>query len=235
MKQRIWELDALRGLCLLGVMAVHLIFDLTSLYALVDWTPSALFVFIKQWGGVVFLLLSGICVTLGSKPVRRGLMVFAAGLLVNLVTWGMWHFGFSDRGILIYFGALHCLGTCMLLWALFRRLPRWALTALGVILAALGLYFDTLTVTNPWLFPLGLTTDAFLTSDYFPLLPHLGFFLLGAALGRTLYREKKTLFPKVNDLKAPVRGLCWVGRNSLPVYLLHQPVLNGLCMLLSLL
>ena len=37
MKKRVWELDALRGLCLLGVVAVHLIFDRTVLYRIIRW------------------------------------------------------------------------------------------------------------------------------------------------------------------------------------------------------
>ena len=85
MKSRIWELDALRGLCILGVIAVHLVYDVTVLYRLVVWTPPALFQFIQRWGGVLFLLISGICVTLGSRCVKRGLVVFSCGMLISAV------------------------------------------------------------------------------------------------------------------------------------------------------
>ena len=37
MKKRIWELDAFRGLCLLGMVLIHLIYDLTELYGFVGW------------------------------------------------------------------------------------------------------------------------------------------------------------------------------------------------------
>ena len=77
MKQRIWELDALRGLCILGMVAVHFVYDLVELYGLVQWQYPALFSFIKDWGGVLFLVLSGICVTLGRSHIRRGLQVLA--------------------------------------------------------------------------------------------------------------------------------------------------------------
>ena len=72
MKKRIWELDAFRGLCIIGVVIVHLIFDMVDLYPILDWQYPAWFFFLKQWGGTVFLVLSGICVTLGSRSVRRG-------------------------------------------------------------------------------------------------------------------------------------------------------------------
>ncbi len=233
MKKRIWELDAFRGICLLGVIFVHFVYDLTVLYRLITWEPPAVFIFVQQWGGVLFLLLSGICVTLGSRFVRRGLVVLAAGLLISAVTYGMYALHFADKSILIYFGVLHCLGACMLLWVCFRRLPWWALAILGCGIAALGLYFQTVRVANPWLFPLGLTTENFLSADYFPLFPNLGFFLLGAALGKTLYRGQKSLFPQVNAQNPILRFLQWLGRQSLWVYLLHQPILNGICMLLS--
>lgn len=84
-----------------------------------------------------------------------------------------------------------------------------------------------------FLFPLGLMAEGFVSSDYFPLAPNLGWFLLGMILGRTLYKEKRTLFPRVNSGSAPIRFLSWCGRNSLLIYLLHQPILEGLTYLLS--
>lgn len=234
MKQRIWELDAFRGLCILGVMIVHFVYDLVDLYGLISWEYPAWFSFVKNWGGVLFLLLSGICVTLGSRSVRRGLIVIAAGMIVSAVTYGMYRFGFADKSITIYFGVLHCLGVCMLLWTAFKKLPWWALVVIGCIFVATGMYFRELTVESPWLFPLGLTTPTFASSDYFPLLPYLGFFLLGAAMGRTVYAKKQTLLPKVNSRNFILRFLQWCGRQSLLIYLLHQPVLSGICTLISL-
>lgn len=232
MKKRIWELDAFRGICLIGMIGVHLVYDLTVLYKIITWQPPDIFVFVQRWGGLLFLLLSGICVTLGSRSVRRGIIVFIAGLIVSGVTYGMYRFGFSGKSIVIYFGALHCLGVCMLLWGCFRKLPWWALALFGLAFTALGLYFRTLTVENPWLFPLGLTTQTFVTSDYFPILPNFGYFLLGAVLGKTLYRRKETLLPGVNPKNPILRFLQWMGRQSLWIYLLHQPILNGICMLI---
>jgi uncharacterized membrane protein len=88
-------------------------------------------------------------------------------------------------------------------------------------------------VETNWLYPIGLITPAFSSGDYFPLLPHFGFFLIGAAAGRIFYAQKKTLFPWVNEKSILLRPLIFLGRHSLWVYLLHQPILNGLCLLLS--
>ena len=234
MKNRIWELDAFRGLCILGMVIVHFIFDLTELYGIIRWDAPALFSFVQNWGGVLFLLLSGICATLGSRSIRRGIIVFLCGMICTAVTAGMYLLDMADSFIVIRFGVLHCLGLCMILWAAFRKLPTWVLTALGIVLIGLGFRFQGIRVEAQWLFPLGLVSRGFSSSDYFPLLPNLGYFLLGSVLGRTLYRTKQSLLPDVNTRGPVLRFLMFCGRQSLFIYLLHQPVLSGLCMLLSL-
>lgn len=233
MKKRIWELDVLRGVCILGMVVVHLIYDLQTFFSLPFLADSRLFDLIKQWGGVLFLLISGICVTLGSHPVRRGLIVFACGLLCSAVTAGMYFLNMADKSIIIYFGVLHCLGVCMLLWPLFKRLPVWALGLLGLGLTVLGLWISgNVVVDFPWLIPLGLVPGDFASSDYFPLLSNLGFFLVGAFLGKTLYRKKETLLPRVNPANPVLAFFTRLGKWSLPVYLLHQPIITGLLYLI---
>ena len=233
MKKRIWELDVLRGVCILGMVAVHLIYDLQTFFSLPFLADSQLFAIVKQWGGVLFLLISGICVTLGSHPVRRGLIVFACGLICSAVTAGMYFLNMADKSIIIYFGVLHCLGVCMLLWPLFKRLPVWALGLLGLGLTVLGLWISgNVVVDFPWLIPLGLVPGDFASSDYFPLLSNLGFFLVGAFLGKTLYRKKETLLPRVNPANPVLAFFTRLGKWSLPVYLLHQPIITGLLYLI---
>lgn len=235
MKNRIWELDALRGICILGVIAVHFVYDITELYALADWDLPDIFLFVQQWGGVLFLLISGICATLGSRSVRRGAIVFACGLLCSAVTYGMYRLNMATVDIIIYFGVLHCLGVCMLVWPIFKKQSWPSLLSLGAALVAIGLLLPEFPpVDFPWLMPLGLPWRGFSSSDYFPLLPNLGFFLAGAALGRIAYREQKTLLPKINANTPVLRFLQSCGKHSLWIYLLHQPILNGICWLLML-
>lgn len=234
MKKRIWELDAARGICILGMIVVHAVYDMVELYRLVSWEYPAIYSFVQRWGGVLFLLISGICVTLGSRSVKRGLIVLGCGLLVSAVTVGMYLLDFADKSILIYFGVLHCLGTCMLLWPVFKKLPNWALVAMGTAMVLAGLYLDGhVRVDHYFLVPLGVMPSLFQTSDYFPLLPNLGFFLLGAVLGRTLYRKKESLLPKVNSRNPVLRFLQFLGRHSLEIYLLHQPLLSGIFTLIA--
>lgn len=233
MKRRIWELDALRGICLLVMFAIHITYDLVVLYDVWDLSDPRLFNFSQDWGGMPFLVLSGLCATLGSRPVRRGLLVFLCGMLCTLTTAGMYWLNFSGKSIIIYFGVLHCLGCCMMLWPVFRKLPTWLLAVLGVAIIAVGLYLvRNVTVDFIWLTPLGIPSHTFSSSDYFPLLPNLGYFFVGSVLGRTLYRNKTSLLPNVNENIWILRFLRFFGKHSLLIYLLHQPILAGVIALL---
>ena len=83
----------------------------------------------------------------------------------------------------------------------------------------------------PFLFPLGLPGPGFYSADYFPLIPWIFLFWAGLFLWRFLrpYAEET-----VRGWPA-CRPLVWLGRHSLWVYLLHQPVLLGFIFLLSIL
>lgn len=230
-KARIWELDALRGIAILCVIVLHLLYDLQTF---LGWhsldNPTVHLV--MQYGGVLFVVLSGLCATLGSRSFRRGVLVFVCGMAVTLVTWAMTRLGLADDSVRIRFGVLHLLGICMMLWPLLKRLPTWTLAALGVVLVVLGYWFVGLRVECRWLFPLGLKYEGFFSADYFPMCPQLGWFLLGTVLGRTAYREKRTLLPRFPSQAAPVRFFRWCGTHSLWIYLLHQPLIYGLLELL---
>lgn len=218
--KRIWELDALRGLGILSVIILHLLYDLSSPILLNPVVDA-----FRRGVGIFFVLLSGLCVTLGKKTLKRGLTVFFWAMVITAVTAIMAHWGFLPRTTVIRFGVLHLLGVCMLLWPLWKKLPTWALMAVAVVLVMLGHGVKHILVESPWLFPLGLRRGDFSSGDYFPLLPFLGWFLLGAGLGRTIYKEKQTRFPRVCEKGPVLAGLCWCGRNCLLLYLLHQPVL----------
>ena len=222
MVKRFWELDALRGICLLGMVGIHLLYDLNIS---LPWPLQLL----QDWGGCVFLLLSGVCVTLGHHPVRRGLVVLGCGMICTLVTWGIYALGFASSQMVIWFGVLHCLGVCMLLWPLFQRFSSHFVGVFGGISVLLGFYMENLLLSTPLLVPLGIRFPGFASADYFPLLPNLGFFLLGTVVGRKLYRKKQSLVPNLR----PNRFLCFCGRHSLLIYLLHQPILYGILLILN--
>ena len=228
--KRIWELDALRGIMILGVVVVHLLFDLDYFLRL-DVVKNPVLQYCLDRCGFLFVVLSGVSVTLGRRSIRRGLQVFSCGMVITIVTAGMYFFGMADKFIIIYFGVLHLLGVCMLLWPVFKKLPPWALALLGAAFVALGVWLRGIRADTFWFVPLGLVFPGFSSSDYFPLFPHLGWFLLGAAAGKILYKEK------VSRLPASWSGLFgffqFCGRHSIWIYLIHQPILYGIMMLFA--
>ena len=229
---RIWELDALRGFCILCVIAVHLIFDL-GFFIGVDLHLPGWYVFIQQYGGVIFVILSGCCATLGSRSFHRGLIVFGCGMVISLVTFSMYKLGMATRDVIVWFGVLHLLGLCMMLYPLYKRLPTQALLAIGAALVVAGYLISGTIVETGFLFPLGLVRADFVSSDYFPLLPHLGWYMLGTVLGRTIYAQKQTRLPGRFQNTPLARFFCWCGRQSLFIYMLHQPIVYGLLELIA--
>lgn len=225
-KERIWELDALRGIMILMVVFIHLCFDLDYFLG-IDLVKNPVVQTIMDHCGMSFVVLSGLCASIGPRSLRRGVRIFLWGMVITAVTAGMALLGLADRFIIIYFGVLHLIGSCMILWPLLRRLPLWAWAVLSALFIGLGRWFSGLRFGSMLLMPLGLPGAGFSSSDYFPLLPGLGWFLAGACLGAVLYRRKQTLLPRFPAQSLPVRGLRWCGTHSLWIYLIHQPVLYG--------
>ena len=229
---RIWEIDALRGLLILCVIASHALFYASNVLGALELPDFVRFV--MQYGGTLFVVLSGLSATLGSRSFRRGLMVLAGGMVLTLGSYAGVLLGWLGESMIIRFGVLHLLGLSMLLYPLLRKLPSPALGALAVGIIALGYWFELgpVRVEARFLFPLGLRFQGFSSGDYFPLAPCLGWFCLGILLGRSWYAEKRTRFPQVNAEATVLRFFRWCGRNSLYIFILHLPLLGLVMMLL---
>lgn len=183
---------------------------------------------------VVFILLSGFCVQLGHHTLRRGAQVFGAGALVTAVTL---LFMPEDR---VVFGVLTLLGSAMLLTGLLekplRRIPPAAGFAISAVLFALTrnvsagyLGFGSLRLWLPQTLYANCVTAYFgfypwwfYSTDYFALLPWLFLFWAGYFLYDVVGRQR--MEPLRRSICPP---LGWLGRHSLLLYLLHQPVIYG--------
>ena len=252
---RIWELDTLRGITLISMAVYHAMWDLVYLFGLrADWyneTPGYLWQQSICW---CFILLSGFCWGLGRKPLKRGLMVFGGGALVTAVTVLVMP---AER---VVFGVLTLIGSAMLLMiplhTLFRKIPA-QLAPIGA-LASVLLFFLTRNVARgsfgfegirlgavPTAFYqnyltayFGFPPDGFYSTDYFPLLPWFFLFLTGYFIFRRavspLIRRKKEAGGS-SPAPAAMKPFCWIGRHSLILYLLHQPVIYGVFQLIQML
>lgn len=222
---RIWELDALRGFMILCVIVVHTLFDLEGI---ININYPDFYIFIRDNGGILFIILSGICATLGSKTFVRGLIVFASGMLITLVTYSMYHFNYFDRGMIITFGILHMLGICMIVYPVFKNIPKWLVLFVGIAIIVAGIFIADKTSEVPFSYVIGVPSITYAAGDYFPLIPYSGWFFVGIFLGKTIYKNKKSLMPNAPKDFFLIKFLRLCGKYSLYIYLIHQPVVYGL-------
>jgi uncharacterized membrane protein len=236
--ERLWEVDALRGLAILMMVLYHLLFDLVALggFTIADFGG-----FWRLWAratATLFITLAGLSLTLSydravswaapgaglfPKFLRRGLRVFGCGLLITAATWLLY------PGEVVTFGILHFIGAGIVLAYPFLRVGRWnLLLGLACLAAGFALQSQDVALPFPWLLWLGLPPYNYATFDYFPLLPWFGLMLLGIWIGGRLYAGGRRAFPLPNLSGAPpVRLLGFLGRHSLLIYLIHQPILLG--------
>jgi uncharacterized membrane protein len=230
--------DGLRGVAIVMMVVYHLLFDLSAMGGFpIDVYGG----FWRAWARVcasLFITLAGVSLTLSyarareratpgaslfPKVLGRGLFVLGCGLLVTAATWLL----YPDE--VVTFGILHFIGAAIVLAYPFLvlRLGWWYLP-LGLACLGIGIALQALNAALPvpWLLWLGLPPYRYATLDYFPLLPWFGMMLLGLFAGNLLYRQGRRLV-KLPDWSAwaPVRFLEFLGRHSLVIYLIHQPIL----------
>lgn len=230
-KNRIWELDAFRGLFIICVIFIHGIYDLQTFGFVSENTP-VVYDIIKEYGGILFILISGICVTLGSRCLKRGVIVFLCGMVITGVTYALFYIDPSNESLLIDFGVLHLLGLCMITYLLYRKLPVWAVAALGVAFVIAGFLVLPLRSDVPLSLVIGIIPKGYVAGDYFPILPNMGWFMLGSVLGRTIYKTRQSLMPNFPYTAAPIRFFSFCGRHSLWIYMAHQPIIYGAVLLI---
>lgn len=232
-KERIWEIDALRGFLIICMIIVH--FAIGAQMFFPQFTLPAWLEAVMMRAGTLFVIVSGLSATLGTRTVRRGIIVFCCGLALQLGSYLAVLLGIFGDEMVIRFGVLHLLGISMMLWPLIKAAKPWQLLIAAAVIIGLGYWFETFYVKPKFLFAFGLITRQFGSGDFYPLFPEFGWFLVGGALGKLLYAEKKTLLPKVKSDCAILRFFRFCGRNSLIIYLVHLPLVGGILMLVSLL
>ena len=214
------------------MVGYHLLFDLGEFRGLKSFLgfstdlSSAAWMAAQALFAGIFVILSGISSTLSRSNTRRGAKLLAVAVAVTAITW------LFEPSAAVLFGILHCLAVSILLYgAAFRRMGPVACLGAGAVVmgfAASSRRFGR-AVDFDWLLPLGIYGPAFSSYDYFPLIPWFGVFLVGAALGKTVYAPGKSLLPR------PPREtfINFAGRHSLLIYVVHQPVIMGVLYLLD--
>ena len=172
-----------------------------------------------------FLLLAGVSLVLAERSPRgrerfwlHVARVAACAIAVSVGSWLVFPRSY------IWFGVLHAIALSLVLIRPLVPHPRVALVLGVAVIVAGDLLHATLFDGRPlgWI---GFATMKPVTEDYVPLFPWSGVMLVGIAVGHALVRNQFRVIAPLSHLP---RALAWLGRHSLAVYMIHQPLLIGL-------
>ena len=230
MSTRFDRLDALRGVAIVWMAGFHFSYDL-NYYRFIhqDFHHDPVWTLQRTCIVTLFLLCAGAGQAIASAQGqslprfwKRWAQVAGCALLVSVSSW--WMFPRSY----ISFGVLHGIAVMLIVvrftasWGAWR----WLLGLVAIALPRLvqDPFFDSR--ATDWI---GLVTHLPVTEDYVPVLPWLGVMWWGAAAGQWLLVQRQQWL--AGAMPAAARPLAVLGRWSLSFYMVHQPALIGLLML----
>lgn len=223
-KPRIAFFDSLRGFTIISMVAFHAAYDAAYLFGFeIPWFTDPIIQTVWRssisW---VFLALAGWMTSLSRNNLKRGGVYAAAAGAVFLAT--------SIAGVdtPISFGIIYCMAACTLLYAatapLLNRFPAAAGLISCLVLFAATYTLPNMTYPVEGLAWLGFPSASFVSGDYYPLLPNVFLYLAGAFAARCFDGLHTSGYP-MWMMKANVPFLSMIGKLSLPIYLVHQPLL----------
>ena len=231
---RFWEVDAARGVAIIMMVVYHTTYDLDTLGGYDIQSTTGHWALFADITAGLFLFLVGVSLAISrartsltgwrlfGKYLARGLRILAYGVVLTVV--------FLALGMgVVAFGILHLIGISIILAYPFLRL-RFTNLVLGTLIFVAGQYILArgLDSQSFWLLPFGIVPEGVIMPDYRPLLPWFGIVLIGLFFGNVVYGDGRR--PAVPEDKAPMlaRPLLPPGRNSLFIYLIHQPIIIAL-------
>jgi len=216
---RIDELDSLRAMALVMMLVLNFVTDLNH-FGIMNTETGDQWWWMARIAASLFVGISGVSYFLAhrleydfTKTSGRTKRLIFWAFVITIITY------IFEPSAYVRFGVLHLLALASIVAFPVARKPEFAL-GIGLILLIIPLS------SNSNLVWLGLRETGFIAVDYFPLNPWLGIFFIGLALASRIYPEGKPL----TEIQWPERWL-WFGRNTLTIYVIHQPILIGLLIL----
>ncbi|MFT4309990.1 MAG: heparan-alpha-glucosaminide N-acetyltransferase [Candidatus Woesearchaeota archaeon] len=230
-------MDYARGIAIVMMIIYHILWDINYFFVTDIELETGYWEYHRIITVSLFLFLVGISIAISNasknapllKYLKRGTIILSYGIIITIITYLI----IPDS--YVRFGILHLIGVAIIISYLFTR-PRIIALIGGIILLLLGLIANTSDASNSILLEImGLTGLSSPTVDYYPIIPWMGIVLLGLYAGRILYPNNKRIYSirSYNNSLAE-RTLCYMGRNSLKIYLIHQPILLTLFYILRL-
>ena len=236
-KTRYHLFDSVRGVCVLGMGVYHTLFDIAMVGG-AQYSAGFMMTIdiIRDFGAALFIFLSGICFHYGTHRLRRFIILFVSGVIVSVATYVVMPQATVIFGILTFMSISG--GIMVLLQRLFVKIPPAPGFVISLLLfivlfhvsfGYIGTYHHVFLQMPEILYRnyltafLGFPYAGFSSGDYFPLVPWIfiyfaGYFFEPLTVG-------KMRFKKILSIRIPLISV--VGKFSLPVYLVHQPLIFG--------
>ena len=218
-KDRISELDSLKALALVMMLISNFVSDL-SFFKIMEVTKGDPWWYLARATASLFVCISGVSYYLANREspnftrvLLRTKKLFFWAFIITIITY------LFQPDAYIRFGVLHLLALASIVAFPFVNKPV-AGFLIGLLLFMLPLS------PEPMLVWVGLRETGFFAVDYFPLNPWLGLFFLSMFFARFVYPEGKAL----SSVIWPKKWI-WLGRNTLLIYVFHQPFLIGIMLL----
>lgn len=255
-KNRIYLLDIIRGILIIYVVYYHFMYDLNDIlgheipYLYSDWFST-----IRDCMSGSLIFISGISCNFSRNNLKRGVRTVLIALLLSIVTIVVM------PSQTIVFGILHLLGTMMVLYGLCEYISGkkavqkaafnkekvygrliWMLVFLFLFVVGRNIYDGYIQLMywrismpgflyggkNMFLYIMGFSQKLF-SADYYPVIPW-GFLFLSGAMGGYIFKSKNLPGFLYKNFCRP---LAFIGRHTMIIYLVHQPVLFGIFMLID--
>lgn len=223
--------DIARGVAIIAMVAYHLCWDLSYFrFIAPDVGRDPNWVLIARTILASFLFLVGFGLVLGHGrgmrwPAfwRRWAFVVAGAIAITIGTLIAFPAGF------VYFGVLHAIALFSLLALPFLFAPLWVAGLVAVVVIGLPFLFaDPLFNAKPFSW-IGFWQVPPPTNDLVPVFPWLGAVLVGIIAARLVLASPIAARLAAIQPRGRLPELLGVlGRWSLVIYLLHQPILLGI-------
>jgi uncharacterized membrane protein len=225
---RLPVIDITRGVAIFAMVIYHLCWDLWFygfIAADVGFDPG--WVAFARTILFAFMFLVGVGLVLGhgsgirwTSFWRRWLFVAGGAVLITLGTW----FAFPDS--FVYFGVLHAIALFSLMALPFLFTPLWFTGLVAVVVIGLHFGFADPLYNEKVFSWIGFWVVPPPTNDLVPVFPWFGVVLLGVLTMRLIRGTAVEARLGAIQPRALIAGvLGWMGRWSLVIYLLHQPLL----------
>jgi len=224
---RIAIIDVARGVALIAMAIYHFTWDLEFFgYAERGLTAVGGWKLFARCIASSFLFLVGVSLYLAHRKGvrwpgfwRRWLMVAVAAAVITIGTW------YATPDTFIFFGILHQIALASLLGLLFINAPAALTFVVAMVVIAMPLVARSAFFDHPALWWVGLSAGSPRSNDYVPLFPWFGAVLIGIAVTKAAVATGFTQRLAALTLGRWTNPFGFLGRHSLAIYLIHQPVL----------